>query len=41
MVLVRIRTQKHINPLKNILYLVVKYFDDVRQDEKHVLDMLE
>ena len=60
---VRIRTQRHLNPIKIILFWAVlrystklspqdrflstyfsvmeKYIEDVRQDEKHVPDLLE
>ena len=36
-----IREQKTENLTKNILFLVGKCFEDVRQDEKHVPDLLE
>ena len=36
-----IRTQKHIDPIKNTRFLIEKYFGDVRQHEKHVPDLLE
>ena len=36
-----IRTQKHVDPIKNICFLIEKYFEDVRKDEKHVPDLLE
>ena len=46
-----IRTQKHLNPIKTTqrevglrkrhVFLIEKYVEDVRQDEKHVPDLLE
>ena len=35
-----IRTQKHINPINPYVFLIEKYIEDARQDEKHVLDLL-
>ena len=34
-------TKKYINLIKNYAFLIEKYFEDVRQDEKHVPDLLE
>ena len=33
--------QKHLNRLNTYFCLIEKYFEDVRQDEKHVPDLLE
>ena len=35
------RTQKHKTIAKRHFFLIEKYFEDVRQDEKHVPDLLE
>ena len=34
-------TQKEVVPQKKILFLIEKYIEDARQDEKHVPDLLE
>ena len=34
-------TQKEFVPKKKILFVIEKYVEDVKQDEKHVPDLLE
>ena len=34
-------TQKEVVPKKKTLFLIEKYIEDARQDEKHVPDLLE
>ena len=36
-----VHTQKNIKPYKKYFFLIEKCFEDVRQDEKHVPDLLE
>ena len=35
------RTQKHLDPIENTCFFMGKCFEDLRQDEKHVPDLLE
>ena len=35
------RTQKHVDPIKTYFFVIEKDIEDVRQDEKHVPDLLE
>ena len=34
-------TKKQVHPIKKTLSVIEKYVEDVKQDEKHVLDLLE
>ena len=34
-------TKKHVDPIKRIFFVKEMYIEDVRQDEKHVPDLLE
>ena len=36
-----IRTQAHLDPKQNMFFYDICFFEDVRQDEKHVPDLLE
>ena len=33
--------KKQVDPIKDILFVIEKHLEDVRQDEKHVPDLLE
>ena len=35
------RTQKQVDPKKKNIFVIEKYIEDVKQDEKHVPDLLE
>ena len=34
-------TQKQVDPIKNICFIIEKYIEDVKQDEKHVPDLVD